>query len=447
MPLIGQYHTRRSPSFIFPGPFDPDFNIDYVSQAVREPDDHSVTRAGQSSGDLVVAEAPVTSALRSDGTDVWGEIVPSTEMQLEHSSGISRMLQKDESSRSLSTTQSSRASSTQVSSMDWRRYLNFFPSMHSSSRDSTTASPSPRHPSIGSHTTASHGAFSPERVFQATHRERDSQSMTPQQRNGRATFLTIDGTDPDDIMLPLQMLRSSYMEFLRLDLCYRSISERRFKGGYTLDHLFSTLHSDLLSLEMEELICQGYELSAQAIRHRQAANQIPSNRTSSLLTSEDNHGREAPKGVCQAIEDKDSETRLILKPTSVLMSQMSMGRLVIGLSAPPRDSQDLKHSDVSCVINISFIPERQQPTMGLSAVFERHSTASQVCCIPPRLRTFNVIPDDSQVIQCMMRNDILGVRWVFMKGKASLLDVDSGGFSLLSISILVVAYEIADTIM
>ena len=46
---------------------------------------------------------------------------------------------------------------------------------------------------------------------------------------------------------------------------------------------------------MEELVCQGYGLSAQAIQHRQAARPVSSNGSSHFLMLEDYHETEALK--------------------------------------------------------------------------------------------------------------------------------------------------------
>ena len=55
--------------------------------------------------------------------------------------------------------------------------------------------------------------------------------------------------------------------------------------------------------------------------------------------------------------------------------------------------------------------------------------------ISPRLRTFNVVPDDSKIISCVKHNDLDGLQTLFDKREAAPTDVDSGGFSLLSVSV------------
>lgn len=375
-----------------------------------------------------MGEAPATAPLQSDVTDFWGDVIPSTEMQVQHS-GISTVLQDYGLHELFSATQFSRASSTHVSSIDWQRYINFSPSMRMSSGAPALASRSPRSPSRPLSTIRGRS----DNVIRASRERQSSQSMTSQQSDGPITFSTFNGIDPERVMLPLQLLGSIYIEFLEFTREDWDIWTILHSWGSTLDHLYSTLSSSWLSLEMEDLICRSYELSAQAIRRRQAARPVSSDAMCLLSTPEDDRECEGPKTARQPIEHGNSETDLRLQLTSRIQRSTSMGRLNVEFSTPPQDSPYVDTSDVPCVVNISFIPKRQQRTIGISAIFRKYLSASQPCSIPPRLRTFNVIPYDSQLIGCILENDILGVQRLFTEGKASPLDVDSHGFSLLSV--------------
>ena len=55
--------------------------------------------------------------------------------------------------------------------------------------------------------------------------------------------------------------------------------------------------------------------------------------------------------------------------------------------------------------------------------------------IGPCLRTFNVIPNNSEAISCIKHNDLEGLQTLFDKREASPTDVDEGGFTLLSVSV------------
>lgn len=428
IPLLEQYHTRGSPNAAFhnSSEFQFDVNFDFnfgLPPVVQEPDTHSVTHAGESSGDLVMAEALVTAFPQIELTDSWPDVIPSTEMGDEYS-GVGTILRDDESPQHFHFTQPSRASSETVPSIDWCEFLNLSPQ-------------SPRR--------SSPGAFLHDNTVGASPERQGSQSKTSEQFNGRLTFLASDHTDPESVMLPLQLLRSNFIESVELVPSVWSIRRNGISQGSTLDRLYSTLQSTWLSLEIEELICRSYELSAQAIRRRQAARPVTSNGTSLPLTLEDDHEYEAPKTGCKPIQERDSDNRPKLKLTSRTWHRTSMGRLNIEFSTPPAESPYVDTSDVPCVVNISFIPRSQQRTIGIAAAFQKYSSISQGCRISPRLRTFNVIPDDSQVIHCILENDLLGVQRLFTEGKASPLDVDSGGFSLLSVSSPDAARETTNT--
>lgn len=435
MPPFDPYRMRRSPSFVFPDLFEHDFNFD-GPQIVRETDGHSVSHAGHSSGDLVMAQAPVAPSLQLERTEYLEGVIPSTDIHVDNS-GTSIMLRDAGSREHLPTSESFRASSPHVSSIDWQELVNFSPSIGSSSGAPATTSRSLRYTSRPLSTSRGHTKSPPrlslhERIVGASHRQEGFQSMTSQKYNGRVTFLTIDSVDPESIMLPLQLLRSSYVEFLELDPMSRSIWGNWSDPGPMVDLLYSKSYSDWLSLEIENLLCSGYEICAQAIRRRQAARSGSSNETSPLLTSEDGYEREVPANGRQPIKGRDFEFRLKSKLTSSVWHRTSMGMLMMALSTLRRDSPYFGTSDAPFEINLSFIPQSRQRATGLSAVFQKDSSISQVCSIPPCLRTFNVIPDDSMVINCIRRNDMSGVQRLFGEKRASPLDVDSRGASLLS---------------
>lgn len=435
MPLLEPYRMRRSPSFATHNSFEFDFNFD-VSQVVRESDGHSVSHAGQPSGDLATAEALVAPSLKLERTEYLEGFIPSIEMHVDHSR-TSRVLRDAGSREHLSTSESFRASSPHVSSIDWQELVNFSPSIGSSSGAPATTSRFLRSTSRPLSTSRGYTRSLPrlsldDSIVGASRRQESSQSMTSQKYDGRVTFLAIDSVDPESIVLPLQLLRSSYVDFLELYRMSRSRWRDWSGQGPTVGLLYSTFHSDWLLLEIENLLCWGYEKAAQAIRRRQAARSGSGNETGLLLTSEDGYEREVPANGRQPIKGRDFETRLKPKLTRRVWHRTSMGMLNMALSTPRRDSPCFGTSDAPFEIKLSFIPQSRQRATGLSAVFKKDSSISQVCRIPPCLRTFNVIPDDSTVINCILRNDMSGVQRLFGERRASPLDVDSRGGSLLS---------------
>lgn len=345
---------------------------------------------------------------------------------------------------STSPSQPSSASSPHASSTGWSWLTKFPPSICSSCGAPNVHSRSPSHPpqplsTIFGCTRSSSRASLHDSIVRASNRQQRSQSLTSQKSDGGVTSFTFDSLNLESIMLPLQLLKSSCLEFLELDRKEKRNWRRSIVQRPPPSLLYATYHSDWLSLEMENLVCRAHELSAQAIRHRQPASRESNNASNEpnlWLTLRDDDEREAPVVERQPLEGSDFKTRLRLKPKSRIWCHTSMGRLIIELIRPLGDSPNVNISDVLFTIKVSFLPRSQQRTIGLSALFQRHLFESQACQISPRLRTFNVIPNDSHVIDCIRRNDLPGVQHLFTDGKASTLDVDSCGYSLLSVSSL-----------
>ncbi len=86
----------------------------------------------------------------------------------------------------------------------------------------------------------------------------------------------------------------------------------------------------------------------------------------------------------------------------------------------------------SDVISVCSIPHDQQRTTGLMASFALNAP-SFGARISPHIKTFNVVPIGSPVIQCVKKHDLEGVQKLFAKGRASPLDVDPKGNSLLQV--------------
>ena len=86
----------------------------------------------------------------------------------------------------------------------------------------------------------------------------------------------------------------------------------------------------------------------------------------------------------------------------------------------------------SDVITLCSIPHDQQRTTGLTVSFplNAHPFGAR---ISPHIKTFNVVPTGSSIIQCVEEHDLEGVQKLFAEGQASPLDVDPRGRSLLQV--------------
>ena len=82
---------------------------------------------------------------------------------------------------------------------------------------------------------------------------------------------------------------------------------------------------------------------------------------------------------------------------------------------------------------IAFMPRSKDRTVGVSIMFSEIRNTVGAQKISPYIRTFNVIPKDSAIINSVVHNNLEEVQSLFASGEASPLDVDPDGFSLLSV--------------
>ena len=210
--------------------------------------------------------------------------------------------------------------------------------------------------------------------------------------------------------------------------------DRNFSRGSTLDLLRHLLYSGWVLNELENLLRWSYEASARAIIQRQLAR----NGALNVSTSErsemhnDNYNTLGTETELhrRSLTLSGQQTKL----TSAWSSHMPNGTLNIRLRTMTPQHLILDDKESPSVLEISSIPIMANRTKGISAVFINPLSKNQGPRISPQIRTFNVVPEVSEIIQCVQTNDLQGVRSLFDLGKASPSDVDPRGFSLLSAS-------------
>lgn len=238
---------------------------------------------------------------------------------------------------------------------------------------------------------------------------------------------TLDRVDIDAIMFPLQMLHSQFNAYLK----HNSIKMWTF-GEHTPQAFLATAQSDWLCREMEDLLCWAYENASRSMRRRQWGKR-------ELAT---NHIQEKRSEPAEADKWSDLEeswgggairrARTPAKLKSNLCVVSPSGMLRVHLRTPlanrfPSDDQE--------TLRLSFIPTANERTTGITASFNRYLNGISTPQISRSIKTFNVVPQDSAIIQCVSRNDLVGVQSLLDRGEASPLDVDPYGFSLLSVSL------------
>ena len=93
---------------------------------------------------------------------------------------------------------------------------------------------------------------------------------------------------------------------------------------------------------------------------------------------------------------------------------------------------DEERQDSSYQIIISFMPWATERTTGVHARLSRMMGGPAA---NPQINTFNVVPDESAIIQCVCKNDLRGAQTLFDLEAASARDVDSRGRSLINVGI------------
>lgn len=236
--------------------------------------------------------------------------------------------------------------------------------------------------------------------------------------------VTFDCTDIENLMLPLQLLHSQFIASLD-----HSLLQTSGLGEHAVHDLIDLVQSSWLRHEMEALLCWGHEAAARLIRQRQrqrvgkGPGPDPQGHIPLELAKESEES-------CLELPSLYGETAVPQRRTrlkSHVMIVTTLGTLQIHL----RKTIGAHDSDL---LRLSFMPAAKVRTRGISAAFARNSNLDSPLQISPQIKTFNVVPQDSAIIQCVSCNDLHGVRKLFDAGLASPLDVDPCGFSLLSVS-------------
>ena len=238
---------------------------------------------------------------------------------------------------------------------------------------------------------------------------------------GNGQPITCENFDPSNALLPLLLMQAH----LGRDFCSDYHSKVDLRGS-NLDKLHGITHSEWLKLELDNVICWISERLYKTIRQHQAQRRI------GKFASHVEKDRE-PSAQRRRSDDKiETNDDLQSIGTAYAQTYTHRGALRVRLGKI-RDRGTL--ADAPEILTVTFVPEDCRRTMGLCATFIDVMSEANGPRISPRLRTFNVVPDDSEVISCIKRNDLNGLQLLFDKREASPTDVGSRGSSLLSVSV------------
>lgn len=240
--------------------------------------------------------------------------------------------------------------------------------------------------------------------------KRGSLSMGFHVQSGNDQPITRENFDPSSALLPLLLMKAH----LRHNFC----SDPHWivdSSGSNLDKLHGMIHSEWLKLELENVICWILESVSKDIRQHQARRGI------GKFVSPFEESRE-PSAYRRRSGDKiETNDEVPIIGSSYARSKSHKGILLVTLGKflnreTPASARE--------ALTVSYIPKECRRTIGLCATFVNVMSEFSVPRISPRLRTFNVVPDDSNIISCIKRNDLNGLQLLFDKREASPTDVD-----------------------
>ena len=242
-----------------------------------------------------------------------------------------------------------------------------------------------------------------------------------------------EGSSPEEAVLPLRLLKIDFPVHLDRD------SMGEYVGSASpLANLFHFINSIQLSLEIEDLLCQCFEMSARIIRKRQAAR---IGRATGIFDgaglSEASTQRSRPHSNNRMRRNNQLTQGTERKVTHYAMWGMSKGIIKVRLTSRAGTSAIGLESESQSMLSVSFMPRDEKRTTGITINFDQVQDACFRTTLSRRIKTFNVVPKDSEVIQCVSRNDLRSLQMLFDKREASPLDVDPKGFSLLSVCLLI----------
>ena len=233
--------------------------------------------------------------------------------------------------------------------------------------------------------------------------------------------ITCAGFDPSNALLPLLLM----MAHLEQDFCSDPYLGYHTRGS-NLAKLFDTIHSEWLRLELDNAVCWISETVSKNIRQRQARRRMGK----SASPFEKSREPSAHRGRSGDRIETNDEVQIIKTSCARSISHKGVLQVTLGNLVNRKTPANAPEA-----LTVSFIPKECRRTIGLCATFFNVMSELKGPRISPRLRTFNVVPDDSKIISCIERNDLNGLQTLFDKREASPTDVDSRGFSLLSVSV------------
>ena len=263
-----------------------------------------------------------------------------------------------------------------------------------------------------------------------THRENREFNLVPRSTSAAGQPLepvTEQDLEAESIVSLLALLKS--LVFPQ----FNTASQKYQDENSVLSNLFCPHYCKWLCFQIEGLLEQYLERSLKSIRKRRTAkvgsslssgcNFNLNERRQSLEPSDRSQRRSKTTEATKAINMRSTFFHHCSTPTGEIIFEAREGRSSPG----SKDKTDSNH-----LIIISFMPWARERTPGLR--LRLYGEVGEPS-MPPQIDTFNVVPDDSAIIQYVSKGDLKGIQTLFNLRAASARDVDSQGVSLLYVGI------------
>lgn len=239
------------------------------------------------------------------------------------------------------------------------------------------------------------------------------------------------GSSPEHVISSLQMMKT-LIQGLQDEIFW---SSHVLSGGSSQRKLLDEIRSEVFMSDIDDVTIWAHQNSIRFIEQQRTARRR-SNANTRLPSW---HHKDHDQGSnCQdgSILQKTDISKLAGAVTSYCYIPKfctAGGTVRIQLRQIPKATLN-DDSNMSYCIDITAIPEvRSRNEAGIHIFLPKHSHAFPIYTT---IRTFNVVPEDSEVIRCVTMNDLVGFRRLIGEGEACPRDVNPGGTSLLYVSLV-----------
>ena len=249
----------------------------------------------------------------------------------------------------------------------------------------------------------------------------------------KSTFAADQALDPvTEKDLEAESIASLLLQLKSLPFPRFNTASQKYEYGKSiLSDLFCSDWCEWVCLDVEELLDLYLEESLRSIRKRRTA-RVQSSLLSgyNLNLNECRQGFECSDGPQRLPNHIEATVATKMRTTFFRRCFTHIGQTVFKVREGPSNPIGEEGIDSNYLITISFMPRAMERTPGICVRSSRMMGGSTIY---PQINTFNVVPDDSAIIQCVRKNDLRGVQTLFDLGAASARDVDSRGISLLHV--------------